>query len=118
MQPEQTLIVFPNGAMLNFLLRARNPTPYTMFSPWESEVHGGEDRVADAVIRAAPDYAVIVSMDMTVHGKGNFGEHEFGGRIGAFLNAEYEVVHEEISTAGVDGTFVATVFRRKEQQQP
>jgi hypothetical protein len=111
--PDDTLIVFPNGVMLNYLLRARNPTPYIMFSPWESDVHGGEDRVADAVIGAAPDYAVILTMDLTIHGRGNFGDPEFGGRIRRFLDEQYEVVNHEWSDTGVDGPFVAAVFKRR-----
>ncbi|MBI3860834.1 MAG: glycosyltransferase family 39 protein [Planctomycetia bacterium] len=113
MRPGDSLVVFPNGVMLNYLLRARNPTPFIMFSPWESDVHGGEDRVADAVIRAAPDFAVIVTMDMTIHGRGNFGDPQFGGRIRKFLDEHYDVVDEQISLEGVDGRFVSTVFRRR-----
>jgi hypothetical protein len=99
--------------MLNYLLRARNPTGYLMFSPWESDVHGGEDAIADAVIRAAPDYAVIVTMDLTIHGRGNFGDGEFGRRIRKFLNDHYDIVHEEKSEWGLDEPFVATVFQRR-----
>jgi hypothetical protein len=112
-----TLIVFPNGAMLNYLLRARNPTPYLMFSPWESDVHGGEDRIADEVIRAAPDYTVIVTMDMTIHGRGNFGDGEFGGRIRKFLDEHYDVVYEATEW-GIDGRpFVSTVFKHRTKSQ-
>ncbi len=111
-KPDETLIVFPNGTMLNYQLRMRNPTPYLMFSPWESDVHGGEDKIADAVIRAAPDYAVLVTMDLTIHGRGNFGSPEFGGRIAEFLSHNYEVVFQD-RAQGVGGIYVSTVMKRR-----
>jgi hypothetical protein len=114
MQPGETLAVFPNGVMLNYLLRSRNPTRYIMFSPWESDVHGGENAVADAIIEAAPDYAVIVTMDMTIHGRGNFGDPEFGGRIVEFLKARYVVVKHEASQGGFGGPFGSLVFKRRD----
>lgn len=117
-QADESLVVFPEGVMLNYLLRKRNPTPYLLFNPWESSVHGGDDHIADAVIQAAPDYAVIVTMDMTIHGRGNFGSPEFGGRIVQFLNAHYDVVHQEMSNEGLGGEFVSTVFKRREKPKP
>ena len=111
--PQESLVVFPNGVMLNYLLRKRNPTPYIMFSPWESDVHGGEDLVADTIIQAAPDYAVIVTMDLTIHGRGNFGNPEFGGRIRKFLDQHYDVVDKQASEGGFGGPFVSTVFKRR-----
>ena len=113
-KPGETLIVFPNGTMLNYQLRMRNPTPYLMFSPWESDVHGGEDKIADAVIRAAPDYAVLVTMDLTIHGRGNFGSPEFGGRIAEFLSHNYEVVFQD-RAQGVGGIYASTVMKRRSQ---
>lgn len=113
----ESLMVFPNGVMLNYLLRKPNPTPYIMFNPWESLVHGGEDRIADQIISAAPDYAVVVSMDLTIHGRGNFGSPEFGGRIRKFLDEYYDVVNEETSTWGMEGEFIATVLKRRSTGQ-
>lgn len=112
-QPGDTLIVFPNGVMLNYLLRAQNPTQFVMFSPWESDVHGGEDRIADAVIDAAPDYAVLLTMDLTIHGRGNFGEPGFGGRILKFLQERYDVVDVQGANGGFGGPFVATTYKRR-----
>jgi hypothetical protein len=110
---DDTLVVFPNGCMLNYLLRMRNPTRFLMFNPWEFEAHGGEQFVTESILRAAPDYAVIVTDDMTVHGRGNFGDPEFGGAIRRFLDENYEIVDVQTSQGGVGGPFSSTVFRRR-----
>jgi hypothetical protein len=110
---DDTLVVFPNGCMLNYLLRMRNPTPFLMFSPWEFQAHGGDQLVTDSIVRAAPDYAVIVTMDLRIHGRGNFGDPEFGGEIRKFLDEYYEVVDVQASQGGVDGPFSSTVLKRR-----
>jgi hypothetical protein len=115
-QPDDTLVVFPNGAMLNYLLRVRNPTPYLMFSPWESDVHGGEQLVADTVIRAKPDYAVIVTMPMAIHGRGEFGSPEFGGQIVRFLEDQYDIVYQDEYFTEFLGVFATTVYHRRANQ--
>jgi hypothetical protein len=110
---DDTLVVFPNGCMLNYLLRVRNPTAFLMFNPWEFEAHGGEQLVTESILRAVPDYAVIVTEDMTVHGRGNFGDPEFGGEIRKFLDEDYEIVDVQTSEGGVGGPFSSTVFKRR-----
>jgi hypothetical protein len=108
-----TLIVFPNGSMLNYQLRLRNPTRFIMFSPWEFEAHGGERLVTESIVRAAPDYAVVVTMDLTIHGRGNFGNPDFGGEIRKFLENNYDVVDLQSSQGAVDGPFSSTVFKKR-----
>jgi hypothetical protein len=108
-----TLVVFPNGCMLNYQLRLRNPSRFLMFSPWEFQAHGGEQLVTDSIVRSAPDYAVIVTMDLSVHGRGNFGDPEFGGEIRKFLDENYEIVDLQTSQGAVDGPFSSTVFKKR-----
>ncbi len=110
---DDTLIVFPNGCMLNYLLRMRNPTRFLMFNPWEFEAHGGEQLVTESISGDAPDYAVIVTDDMTIHGRGNFGDPEFGGEIRRFLDKNYEIVDVQTSQEGIGGPFSSTVFKRR-----
>ena len=108
-----TLIVFPNGSMLNYQLRLRNPTRFIMFSPWEFQAHGGEPLVTESIVRAAPNYAVVVTMDLTIHGRGNFGNPDFGGDIRKFLEDNYDVVDVQTSQGADDGPFSSTVFKKR-----
>jgi hypothetical protein len=112
MHDDETLVVFPNGTMLNYLLRKRNPTPYQIFSPFEFDIFG-DDVVESAVIRSAPDWVVIVTMDESLFGRGNFGDPQYGARIARMLDQQYEVADAEATERFIDRQFTATVFRRR-----
>jgi hypothetical protein len=111
MRDDETLAVLPEGVILNYLLRKRNPTPFLIFNPWELDVHGGEERVSGALIDAAPDYMVIVTLDLSVFGRGQFGSPQYGGRIHEFLEDRYEIVGRQVS--GSPPTFQALVFKKR-----
>jgi hypothetical protein len=112
MRDDDTLVVFPNGTMLNYLLRKRNPTPYQIFSPFEFEIFGDEVLESD-VIRAAPDWIVLVTMDETIFGRGTFGDPQYGARIRRLLDEEYEIADQETAEPHIGPPFSATVFRRR-----
>lgn len=107
---DETLVVIPEGATLNYLLRKRNPSRFLIFSPWEFDAHGGEELVTRSLIASAPDYIVLVAEDMTIHGRGNFGNPRFGDGISEFLHKEYEGVQLQEST-GPSGRSDASLFR-------
>jgi hypothetical protein len=114
MQPGETLVAIPEGTTLNYLLRKRNPSGFLMFSPWEFDAHGGEQRFLKSMMETPPDYIVLVTMDMTIHGRGNFGSPEYGQRIYAWIDRNYQVVNGFSSTnAGGQPTFQSAVFKRK-----
>jgi hypothetical protein len=112
MRDRDTLVVLPNGTMLNYLLRKSNPTPYQIFSPFEFEVFGDE-AVESAVIRAAPEWVVVVTMDETVFGRGNFGDPRYGARIRRFLDEEYQIVDEQTTPSYAVRQFSAIVYRHR-----
>jgi hypothetical protein len=112
MHDDDSLVVFPNGTMLNYLLRKRNPTPYQIFSPFEFEIFG-DDVVESAVIGSAPDWVVLVTMDESIFGRGNFGDPHYAARIMRMLDREYEVAVRETNGPLIDRPFAATVYRRR-----
>lgn len=119
MRNDETLAVFPEGTTLNYLLRKRNPTPFLMVNPFEFDAFGGEERVLESLNHSAPDYIVFVTMNMAVHGRGEFGNPQFGGMIRAFIEDQYEIVDRQMSQAASGGppTFQSTVFRRRKTPQ-
>jgi hypothetical protein len=56
----QTVLVFPEGVMLNYLSRRDNPTPYISFMPPEVLMFGQEAILA-AMKDHPPDYVVLNS---------------------------------------------------------
>lgn len=82
-----TLLVLPDGAMLNFLLRRRNPTPYTNFMPPEVMVFG-EERILAAFETHPPDAVVLVHRDTAEYGARFFGS-DYGQRLMGFVRGRY-----------------------------
>jgi len=118
MRADETLVVLPEGTTLNYLLRKRNPTPYLIVNPFEFDAFGGEEPVLETLVRSAPDYIVFVTMNMAVHGLGEFGNPLFGARIRAFIEDQYEIVDGQMARTAVNAppTFRSTVFRRRKSR--
>jgi hypothetical protein len=66
--PEATLLVFPEGAMINYLSRHIHPLP----SCWlvrESRVKGCQEQLTMNRLRQAPpDYVILISRNLREHG--------------------------------------------------
>jgi hypothetical protein len=60
--PDGTLVVMPEGVVVNYLARRRNPTRHLNFVPPEVEIFGEDAILAD--LRAAPpDFVALVHRD-------------------------------------------------------
>lgn len=113
MKPDETLAVVPEGVMLNYQLRRRNPTGFILLNPWEFDAHGGEDRIAEAFARSNPDYIVLLTMDTSDHGRGNFGNPQFGKKVLEFILGNYHVVDSRRTNSMNDELlFQSLVFQR------
>ena len=69
-----TLSVFPEGAMLNYLLRIPSSVPYTILMPPEVMTFG-EDAILHAFQSAPPDYVLLLHKDTSEFGFRFFGIH-------------------------------------------
>ena len=91
--PGATLVVIPDGIVLNYLLRRENPTPYTVFDPVLMAVYGGEERVVETLTAHPPDYIALVQRNFYEYGLAPFGQDpRFGRTILAWVDKHYEVV--------------------------
>jgi hypothetical protein len=90
-EPHHTLAVLPEGAMLNYLLRMRNPTPHVSFMPPEALLFG-EERMAEAFRLNPPDFVVLVDRGTAEYGFRRFGEH-YCAQLMKWIQQEYETVH-------------------------
>ena len=114
LKTSDTLAVIPDGSILNYLLRSRNPTGLLMFNPWEMDAYGGEAHLLESLQKSPPHYIVIFSMDLEIFGRGDFGEEGFGNLISNFIQTDYERV---LTTANSDSEkvrrFEGAVYRLK-----
>jgi hypothetical protein len=88
--PDGTLAVFPEGVMLNYLTRRRNPTRYVNFMPPEV-LFFGEPRMLAAFEADPPDVVVLVHKDTTEYGFRFFGP-SYGQRLASWIQRDYRPV--------------------------
>ena len=85
---EDTLVVIPQGAMINYLMRRRNPPPHPVFDPLVVALYG-EGRMLDELRAAAPEFVALIPLDMSEHGVTAFGL-DFGQELYRWLSENYE----------------------------
>ena len=87
-QPNETLMVMPQGVMLNYLAQRRNPTPYYLFDR-TSRVLWSEEIMSESVRNTPPDWIVFIERAHT-------GVDPFGGKyypdLVKWIRANYEPV--------------------------
>lgn len=84
----QSVAVFPEGEMLNFLSNTHNPIPYIHIIPpeWASF---GDVAIVDALIKNHPDWIIVIKRDVETYGVGSF-EEGYGSSIMAYIKSNYE----------------------------
>lgn len=87
----QTLLVLPEGEMINYL--ARLPSPVAPFFFFSAATSGGrEAAIVRELERDPPDWVVLVSRDLREYGVQRYGESpEQGGQILGWAGDRYEV---------------------------
>ena len=88
--PHETLAVLPHGAMLNYLSRRVNPTPYPNLDPLLLGL-SDEDRILASLAARPPDYIALVSLNVAEHGARAFGD-DFGPRIYSWVQKTYHEI--------------------------
>jgi hypothetical protein len=86
--PEDTLLVLPEGVMLNYLLRRRSPTRHVNFMPPELLIWGEETILAE-LKQSPPDVVAIVHKDTSEYGAARFG-WDYGQQIWDWIDDSYE----------------------------
>lgn len=87
--PDATLVVLPEGAMLNYWSRRRNPTRYVSFMPPELAFHGVE-QMRSALEAARPDFVLLYERPLLEYGGGVFGDRQAtGSDIVGFVRRDY-----------------------------
>ena len=88
--PASTILVLPEGVMINYLSRRQNPTKYVNFMPPEVIMFGEERIIAD-FNRHPPDYVILVHKDTTEYGAPFFAR-DYGQKIANWVRDNYEGV--------------------------
>ncbi len=78
--PNATVAVVPEGVMINYLARRRNPTPYLAYLPSDLALHG-EQQIAASFAAHPPDFIVVFVKNQVEYGEGIFG-HGYARQLG------------------------------------
>ena len=88
LEPEDgTLVVLPEGVMINYLLRRRSSIPYLTMLPSDLATFG-EDELLAALQRSPPDFIALVHRDSSEMGPRFFGR-DYGRRTLDWIRARY-----------------------------
>jgi len=88
-----SLLVMPEGVMLNYLTHLPNSIPYYFFAPFVL-ASGRADEILHRLNAAPPDRIVVISRDMREFGVGRFGDSpEHGQHLIEFINRSYQAVY-------------------------
>jgi hypothetical protein len=109
--PTDTLAVLPEGAMLNYLTRRDNPTPYAVFA---FEVWAfGEQNMLAAYEKNPPDYIVLIQRDSSEYGVPYFGRQKgYGFDVMQWVGRNYEPVELIGSEPLHSGAFGIKIMKR------
>jgi hypothetical protein len=86
----RTMVVLPEGVMLNYLARIENPTPYVNFMPPEMILFG-EDAWLAALEASPPDAVLVAHKDTSEYGFALFGR-DYGARVMEWVRAHYRPI--------------------------
>jgi hypothetical protein len=90
--PGSSMVVIPEGAMINYLSRIPNPTPYLNFLPPELSYYG-EDAIIASIRTACPRFIVLVRRNVSEFGESAFGiSPRYGKNMLDWINEEYETI--------------------------
>jgi hypothetical protein len=106
-----TLAAIPEGVMLNYLLRLRNPTPYVNLMPPEMRMFG-EGRILAAYREHPPDFIALVHKNTSEFGYRFFGR-DYGVEMGRWIDDQYEPVSLAGKLPFHDENFGILLVRRK-----
>ena len=84
---DSTLVVFPEGVMLNYLARRVNPSRHISFMPPELAMFGQKKMTAD-LRQNSPDYVITIPRRLKEYGYESFGT-DYGLELDAWIQANY-----------------------------
>jgi len=113
--PDSTLVVLPEGVMLNYLARRRNPTPYITFIPSEMLMFG-ERRMLESLQAEPPDLIVLLQRSNEEYGYGPFGT-DYAQAIDAWVAGNYRPIGPLIGPVDVKRGAWARILARRDLAQ-
>ncbi|MBN2036999.1 MAG: glycosyltransferase family 39 protein [Chitinispirillaceae bacterium] len=114
---KETLVVIPEGVMLNFLTKRANPTRFVNFMVPELAFFR-EDTILSSFRKNNPDYFVIIDKKYNEYGVGEFGSNGYGEKISNWINDNYQSVYVLNFMVKNKRMFFIIIFKKKNRISP
>lgn len=112
LRPTETLLVLPEGVILNVMTGRASPSPYINFMPPEMEMYG-ENNILHQFEECPSDYVALVGRNVKEYGKERFGEIGYGDKIMSWLECNYDCQAQFGCAPESTGDFGIRIMRRK-----
>jgi 4-amino-4-deoxy-L-arabinose transferase-like glycosyltransferase len=107
---DETLLVLPEGIILNYLSRRASPFWYIHFLPFDQEMVG-EDRMLSSLTVRSPDYVALTGRNTLEFGYRGFGL-DYGVRVFDWFKENYRFVEKITGASDAGEEFNITIFKR------
>ncbi len=115
--PQANLAVLPEGAMINYLSRRPNPTPYINLMPVEVTVFG-EATILRTFQAQPPEFIILVDKDTTEYGVGPFGvDPTYGKLITDWVKSRYETVWQTQGRSLAQSAFTINILKLTDEKK-
>jgi hypothetical protein len=114
--PNQTLVVIPEGLIINYFSRRINPTGHLNFTPPALIMFGEEQMLAD-MMRHPPDLIVLVHADTSDYNAQYFGR-DYGREIARWINQNYRVASRLGALPFTSDRFGVLIMQRRDLEGP
>lgn len=108
---DKTLVVLPEGVMLNYLSRRASSIPYVNFMPIELLVFG-EISILETLKNNPPDFIFLVHRDTSIYGVRFFGR-DYGQSMFSWVKQNYEPIGQYGATPLESNNFGIQFLRRR-----
>ena len=88
---EESVLVLPEGVMINYMAQRQSSTKYVNLCPPEVTMYG-EPEICRTIAEQPADYIVLVNKDVSEYGWKSFGDDGYGQSIMNWINDNYEVI--------------------------
>lgn len=112
LRPGDTLVVMPEGIMLNYLLRAPSPVRWQNFLPSEMMMYG-EEAMLEALMDHPPTFIAVVHRDASEYDASRFG-HDYATRVARWIGTKYELLGIEGEMPFESDVFGILLLRQKQ----
>ncbi|MCS7034228.1 MAG: hypothetical protein NZ561_09570 [Phycisphaerae bacterium] len=113
--PDSTVVAVPDGQIIGYLARRRNPTPHLQFTR-PAQIMFGQTAMLNSLRATRPDFVVLVHADETDYAARFFGR-DYGQSIARWIETNYTPIWSIGAEPFTSGAFGVRILRRADHER-